>query len=273
LLCSGLSVDLQIISENHQLSLHAIHQPHRIIRCIVRITDRFCGELNQDRPSMVFSLEMSAFQLMQRLIFGRAKFALGNLARGYTPNKGDLLRIQRAAMEISSSKLFVDDTPGITINELRVKARRKKRDEGIEFIAIDYLQLMKAKTKQAEGSREREIAEISAGIKGLSKELGIPILILAQLNRGPEGRSGKNLGVPRMSDLRESGAIEQDADLVGLLYRKSYYVENEEEKEEVSKEANLILAKNRNGETGDVPMTFIAELMRFENPTFQNSQK
>ena len=123
---------------------------------------------------------------------------------------------------------------------------------------------MKSRTKQAEGSREREIAEISAGIKGLAKELAIPILILAQLNRGPESRTGKNVGVPRMSDLRESGSIEQDADMVGLLYRTAYYAEDAQEKEEQAGKAELVLAKNRNGETGHIPLTFIADLMRFE---------
>ena len=161
--------------------------------------------------------------------------------------------------------MFIDDTPGITINEVRAKARRKKRDEGLEFIAIDYLQLMRSRTKQAENSREREIAEISAGIKSLAKELQVPIVILAQLNRGPETRSGKSVGVPRMSDLRESGSIEQDADMVGLLYRSAYYAEDEEEKEAEAGKAELVLAKNRNGETGHVPLTFIANLMRFES--------
>ncbi len=229
---------------------------------MMNIVEHICVDLG--KPSMVFSCEMSAFQIVQRLVFARSKFAMGQLNRGYTPNKGDLQRIQRAAMEVSAAKLFIDDTPGISINELRAKARRKKRDEDIQFIAIDYLQLMKSRTKQAENSREREIAEISAGIKGLAKELGLPILILAQLNRGPEGRTGKSLGVPRMSDLRESGSIEQDADMVGLLYRSAYYAEDDQEREEKAGEANLLLAKNRNGETGDVPLTFIAELMRFE---------
>jgi len=229
---------------------------------MMNIVEHVC--LAESKPSMVFSCEMSAFQLVQRLVFARAKFALSQLSRGYSPNKGDLQRIQRAALDVTGSKLFIDDTPGISINELRAKSRRKKRDEDIQFIAIDYLQLMKSRTRQAENSREREIAEISAGIKGLAKELNIPILILAQLNRGPEGRTGKSLGVPRMSDLRESGSIEQDADMVGLLYRSAYYADSEEEKEAEAGKANLVLAKNRNGETGDVPLTFIAELMRFE---------
>ena len=230
---------------------------------MMNIVEHIC--LGHGKPSMVFSCEMSAFQLVQRLMFSRAKFAVSQLSRGYTPNKGDLQRIQHAAMETATAKLFIDDTPGITINELRAKARRKKRDENIQLIAIDYLQLMKSRTRQAENSREREIAEISAGIKGLAKELKIPIVILAQLNRGPESRTGKSLGVPRMSDLRESGAIEQDADLVGLLYRTAYYAETPEDKEAEAGKAELVLAKNRNGATGHIPLTFIADLMRFES--------
>lgn len=226
---------------------------------MMNIVEHVC--ITDAKPCMVFSCEMTAFQLVQRVIFTRAKFALSQLSRGYKPSKGDLQRIQRAAVETSAAKLFIDDTPGISINELRAKARRKKRDEDIQFIAIDYLQLMKSRTKQAENSREREIAEISAGIKGLAKELGIPILILAQLNRGPEARAG---GTPRMSDLRESGAIEQDADMVGLLYRTAYYAETADDKAESAGKAELVLAKNRNGETGHIPLTFVADLMRFE---------
>ena len=229
---------------------------------MMNMVEHVCIDLA--KPSLVFSCEMAAFQLVQRLVFTRAKFSLSQLSRGYAPNKGDLQRIQRAAMEIAAAKLFIDDTSGITINELRAIARRRKRDEDIQFIAIDYLQLMKSRTKQAENSREREIAEISAGIKGLAKELGLPIVILAQLNRGPEGRAGKSLGVPRMSDLRESGAIEQDADLVGLLYRSAYYADSAEDKAAEEGKAELVLAKNRNGETGNIPLTFIANLMRFE---------
>ena len=229
---------------------------------MMNIVEHIC--IDQERPTMVFSCEMSALQLVQRLLYARAKFAVSQLSRGYTPTKHDLLRVQRASLEIAASKLFIDDTPGISINELRAKARRKKRDENLQFIAIDYLQLLKSRTKQAENSREREIAEISAGIKGLAKELSLPILILAQLNRGPENRTGKSLGMPRMSDLRESGAIEQDADMVGLLYRTAYYAETPEEKDAEEGKAELVLAKNRNGETGHVPLTFIADLMRFE---------
>ena len=130
------------------------------------------------------------------------------------------------------------------------------------MIAIDYLQLMKSNTKQAQNSREREIAEISAGLKAIAKELNIPVIVLAQLNRGPENRTG---GSPKMSDLRESGAIEQDADMIGLLYRSAYYADSEEERQEQDGIAALTIAKNRNGATGEIPLTFIKGLMRFEN--------
>ena len=229
---------------------------------MMNIVENIC--LDQGKPCMVFSCEMSSAQLVQRLLFARAKFAASQLSRGYSPKKQELERIRNSSVQIMNSKLFIDDTAGISINELRAKARRKKRDEDIQFIAIDYLQLLKSRTKQAENSREREIAEISGGIKALAKELNIPILILAQLNRGPEGRTGKSLGIPRMSDLRESGAIEQDADLVGLLYRSKYYAENDEDRAALEGKAELVLAKNRNGETGGIPLTLIEEMMRFE---------
>jgi len=220
-----------------------------------------------EKAALVFSVEMSQNQLVSRLIASRAKFAMSQLSRGYPPNHGDLQRIQRAAYDTASAKdrLIVDQRPDITINQIRARGRRAKRDFGIEFIAIDYLQLIKSKSKQADGSREREIAEISSGIKALAKELGIPILILAQLNRGPETRTGKKHGVPRMSDLRESGAIEQDADVVGLLYRDAYYAEDEKSKDAAAGYAQLNIAKNRNGETGTIHLTFIAELMCFES--------
>lgn len=224
--------------------------------------------ITSGKPAMVFSCEMSTVQIVQRLVFSRARFEFQKLTRGYQPNKGDLQRIKQASAEIASSKLFIDDTAGISINDLRAKARRKHRDEGISVIAVDYLQLMRSTTKQASNSREREIAEISGGLKALAKELNIPVIVLAQLNRGPEGRTGSSLGVPRMSDLRESGSIEQDADMVGLLYRKVYYVDNQEERDEDDGEAELVLAKNRNGPTGNVPLTFLPALMRFETRAF-----
>jgi replicative DNA helicase len=228
---------------------------------MMNIVEHIC--VSNEIPSMVFSLEMTRFQIMQRLIFSRAKYH-DQINRGIKPDVGDLQRIKRAALEINAAKLFIDDTAGISINELRAKARRKKREHDIQFIAIDYLQLMRSTSKQAQGNREREIAEISSGVKALAKELCIPIVILAQLNRGPESRTGKDRGKPRVSDLRESGSVEQDADRIGLLYRPEKYAEAEDEKTALHGIARLDLAKNRDGETGIIPLTFIGELMRFE---------
>ncbi len=220
---------------------------------------------NQGGRSMVFSLEMSRREILRRLLYSRSKFAVPQLSRGYTPIKADLQRIQRAAMEMIQAGIIIDDQPAITINELRAKARRRHREKPLSLLAIDYLQLMRSTSKQAQNSREREISEISAGVKGLAKELQVPIILLAQLNRGPESRTGKAHGKPRMSDLRESGSIEQDADAVGLLYREDYYAEDPIEKEACAGRSKLILDKNRNGETGQVPLTFIASLTRFED--------
>lgn len=226
---------------------------------VMNIVEHIC--LDAKLPSMFFSCEMTSEQIVQRLLFARARYAISNLRNGFTPTKADLVKIKNAAQEIAESKLFIDDTAGISISELRAKARRKKKEEDIQVIAIDYLQLMKSTSKQAQSSREREIAEISAGLKALAKELAIPVIVLAQLNRGPENRGGS----PRMSDLRESGSIEQDADMIGLLFRTAYYAENQEDRDEQDGIAELNLAKNRNGPTGSIPLTFIKELMRFEN--------
>ena len=212
-------------------------------------------------PSLVFSAEMSIDAIVDRMIYSRAKFAKSKLLREHTMDKGELARIKRACLEIAAAPLFIDDKSGPTIGYIRAKARRMVREHGIKLIGIDYLQLCKGESKQAVNSREREIAEISAGLKALAKDLGIPVVVLAQLNRGVEKRGksdGKN-ALPVMSDLRESGAIEQDADQIALLWRADY------QGEEDTGEACLDLAKNRNGPTGRIPLTFIKELARFES--------
>ncbi len=221
--------------------------------------------LDVKRPVLIFSCEMPSQQLVERLLFARSGVSKQTILQNNgSVNKEDMKRLKYAIAELRASKLVIDDTSAISIAELRAKARRVMRDHpDLCCIGIDYLQLMRSQTKQAQNSREREIAEISGGLKALSKELNIPIITLAQLNRGPENRPGKNKGVPMMSDLRESGAIEQDADMIGLLYRSAYYAEDDEERETVGTDANLALAKNRNGPTGDIPLTFTAELMRF----------
>lgn len=226
-----------------------------------------CVTIEQGLPALVFSCEMSRHALTQRVLYSIAKISAAAVVKGFNPNKGELQRIQRAGMDLARAPLHIDDTEAITITALRAKARRRHRKEGLRLIAIDYLQLLKSTSRQAQNSREREIAEISAGIKALAKELGLPIIVLAQLNRSPESRGGKNApaGIPRMSDLRESGSIEQDADLIGLLYRSAYYAETDEAREAEAGHAELILAKNRTGETGRIPLTFIEEFTRFES--------
>lgn len=220
--------------------------------------------IDQEFPAMVFSCEMSRDKLVKRLIHTRARISMSEVKAGFNPVKGDLLRIERAAVEVARAPLMIDETQAISITALRAMARRHHRKVGLHLIAIDYLQLLTSRTKQALNSREREISEISAGIKALAKELKVPIILLAQLNRGPEIRGGKSsAGIPRMSDLRESGAIEQDADKVGLLYRSAYYAETPEAREAEAGRAEIIISKNRNGETGSIPMTFIEKFTQF----------
>ena len=221
--------------------------------------------LEEKKPVLVFSCEMPSVQLVERLLYARSGVSKQQLvAQQGKLSPDDMKRLHAAISEYKKSSLVIDDTAAISISELRAKARRVlKEHPELCAIGIDYLQLMRSNTKQAQNSREREIAEISGGLKSLAKELNLPIIVLAQLNRGPENRTGKNKGTPMMSDLRESGAIEQDADMIGLLYRSAYYAEDDEERETVGTDANLALAKNRNGPTGDVPLSFVAELMRF----------
>jgi replicative DNA helicase len=216
------------------------------------------------KPIAVFSLEMSSQQLVQRLLCSRARVNLGRVRDGFLSER-DFPALQTAASKLAESKIFIDDTSGLTILELRAKARRLKSQHDIQAIFIDYLQLLRSATKRAQDNRQLEIAEISAGLKALAKELNIPVMVLAQLNRNPEQRTGDSRGRPRLSDLRESGSIEQDADLVGLLVREEYYADTEEEKKEVAGKATLIIAKQRNGPVGEVPLTFLKEYTRFEN--------
>lgn len=219
--------------------------------------------LELKKPVAVFSLEMSSQQLVQRLLCSRARVSLSRLRDGFLSER-DFPAITSAGARLADSKMFIDDSPGLSILELRAKARRLKSQHDIQAIFIDYLQLLRSTSRRAQDNRQLEIAEISSGIKALAKELNIPIVVLAQLNRNPESRSGESKGRPRLSDLRESGSIEQDADLVGLLVREEYYAESDSERQEASGKATLIIAKQRNGPVGDVPLTFLKEFTRFE---------
>ena len=211
----------------------------------------------------VFSLEMSSQQLVQRILCSRAKVDLQRVRNGFLSER-DFPNLTAAASQVAAAKMFIDDTPGLTITELRAKARRLKSQNDIQLIVIDYLQLLRSMSRRAQDNRQLEISEISAGIKALAKELALPIIVIAQLNRQPDARA-KEGGRPRLSDLRESGSIEQDADLVGLLVRPEYYETDDEAKQERAGEAELIIAKQRNGPTGDVPLTFLKQYTRFES--------
>lgn len=242
---------------------------------LLDVADHLAVEL--ERGGLIFSLEMNRRQLLKRMIYKRARVSASKVDKGYRPCKGELQRIRLAAVRINGSSLVIDEREGLTITQIRSKARRVKRalqakGKDLYWIGLDYLQLAKSNSKQAQGNREREISEVSAGLKGMAKELNIPVIILAQLNRGPESRQSsksgdkkkEDRGAPRMSDLRESGSIEQDADYVGLLYRSQYYADGED-KEAVGGQSYFDLPKNRHGETGKVNLTFIGEFSKFES--------
>jgi replicative DNA helicase len=217
--------------------------------------------INEKLPVGVFSLEMSSQQLVQRLLCSRARVNLQKVRDGFLGER-DFPSLTAAASKLAEAKIFIDDSASLTILELRAKARRLKAQQDVQLIVIDYLQLLRSTSRRAQDNRQLEISEISAGIKALAKELKIPVIVVAQLNRQPEQRSG---GKPRLSDLRESGSIEQDADLVGLLVRPEIYEEDEEARAEKAGEAELIIAKQRNGPVGEIPLTFLKEFTRFED--------
>jgi replicative DNA helicase len=216
--------------------------------------------IDQNVPVGVFSLEMSADELVKRLLCSRARVNLHTIRNGFLAER-DFHPLTSAASLLMKAPLYIDDTAGLTINQVRARARRMHSQFGIKLLVIDYLQLMRAPSRRADQSRQVEVTDISGGVKALAKELSIPIIVLSQLNRQPDSRDE---GKPRLSDLRESGAIEQDADLVGLLVRPEVYADEGDKAAEKGK-ATLIIAKQRNGPTGDVKLTFLNEYTRFED--------
>ncbi len=217
--------------------------------------------IDQNIPVGVFSLEMSSEELVKRLLCSRAKVNLRAVRDGFLAER-DFHPLTSAASQLMKAPLYIDDSAGLTINQVRARARRMHLQFGIRLLVVDYLQLMRAPSRRADTSRQAEVADISAGIKSLAKELGIPVIVLSQLNRQPESRDE---GKPRLSDLRESGSIEQDADLVGLLVRPEAYEDDEDKRAALKGKATLIIAKQRNGPTGDVDLTFLSEYTRFED--------
>lgn len=221
-----------------------------------------------NKPGLIFSLEMSSIQIASRIFSMESGIPISQFQRrGIDPEQ--FLAAQNTCAKLINSNLFIDDTAGITLTELRSKARKLKRQKGIEWMVIDYLQLMSG-DKGAKGmNREQEISTISRGVKSLAKELKIPIIALSQLSRAVESRGGDKK--PQLSDLRESGAIEQDADIVLFLHRPEYYgVTQYEDGSSTAGEAELIFAKHRNGATGSEVLRFVAHLTKFENlnPSF-----
>ncbi len=225
--------------------------------------DAFASPGSKRVPVAVFSLEMSKNALTQRLLSARSGVDLQRIRSGQIG--GDWQAINRACGELHDTPIIIDDTPGLTILQLRARARRLAQQFGIKCIIIDYLQLLTSPGAARE-SRQVEVSTISRGIKALAREMSMPVICLAQLNRGTEQREGNR---PRMSDLRESGSIEQDADVVALLHREEYYHRNDPDWAEENPDkvglAELILAKQRNGPTGIVKLTWDTATTRFKN--------
>ncbi len=217
--------------------------------------------IDQKLPVGVFSLEMGSESLVLRMLCSRARVNLRNIREGFFSER-DFPKITAAAGKLANAPLYIDDTGGLSILQLRAKARRMWQQYGIKLFIIDYLQLLHSTARRAE-NRQQEIADISSGVKSLAKELNVPVIVLSQLNRELEKDKSRK---PRMSDLRESGSIEQDADLIGLLYKPSAGDEDEGPSvEQETVQVNLLIAKQRNGPTGDVALTFLKTYTRFES--------
>jgi replicative DNA helicase len=215
-------------------------------------------------PVGVFSLEMTSESLVLRMLCSRSRVNMRNVRDGFLAER-DFPKLTAAAGQLAKAPLFIDDTSGLSILQLRAKARRMHQQNAIKLFVIDYLQLLHSTSRRAE-NRQQEIADISNGIKALAKELRVPVIVLSQLNRELEKDKNRK---PRMSDLRESGSIEQDADLIGLLYKPSSGDEEEAGggggPDDDAVAVNLLVAKQRNGPTGDVNLTFFKSLTRFES--------
>ncbi|MGQ0613140.1 MAG: replicative DNA helicase [Planctomycetaceae bacterium] len=215
--------------------------------------------LLERKPVVVFSLEVSRKHLVRNMLCARSRVELQKVRRGNL-DKTDLDRLTHAAGELMEAPIFIDDSPVTSPITLRAKARRLKQKHGLGLVVVDYLQLME--TGKAE-NRQQEIAQISRQLKGMARELEVPVIAISQLNRSVDSREDRR---PRMSDLRESGALEQDADLILFLFREEVYRQTEENRGL----AELIVAKQRNGPIGSVPLLFFGNVLRFENAAFRD---
>ena len=219
--------------------------------------------INHEKAIGFFSLEMSSEQLVSRLIASEAELSASKLRRGDLKDY-EMVQLHEKIKQLSDAQIYIDDTPALTVFELRAKARRLVKNHNVEIIIIDYLQLMSAGGNA--GNREQEISTISRSLKGIAKELKIPVIALSQVNRGVESRTGTGSKRPMLSDLRESGAIEQDADIVTFIYRPEYYKIYEWDNGDDSRsQAEIIIAKHRNGALENVRLKFTAEFAKFSD--------
>jgi replicative DNA helicase len=213
-------------------------------------------------PVAIFTLEMSKGQLVQRMLCSRARFSTYKMRTGHI-SEHEYGNLAIAVGPLSEAKIFLDDSPSLGVLQMRAKARRLKARENVGLVIVDYLQLMQG--PKASESRQQEISVISRSLKGLAKELNLPVVALSQLSRAVEIRGGERR--PQLADLRESGAIEQDADLVMFVSRPEFYgVAQFRDGKSTEGIAEIIVSKHRNGPTGDIRLTFIKDYARFENP-------
>jgi replicative DNA helicase len=224
----------------------------------LNVAQHIATNATDPRTVAVFSLEMSRESLLTRLICSSARVDQQKFRAGYL-NHDERRRLQQAAMSMVEAPLFIDDTAGTHLMDIHAKLRRLQAEHGLGCVVVDYLQLMNSKGRSE--NRQQEVSTISRGLKLMAKELRIPFIVLSQLSRAPETRPGDHR--PQLSDLRESGSIEQDADLVAFIYREEVY---NRDREDLKGKAKLIIAKQRNGPTGDVNLVFLREYTKFENP-------
>ncbi len=219
--------------------------------------------INHKSPIGIFSLEMSSDQLVNRLISSESEIPSGKLRKGNL-EEYEFVQLHEKIRDLAEAPIYIDDTPGLSVFELRAKARRLVKNHGVHIIIVDYLQLMTAGGNKS-GNREQEISTISRSLKGIAKELKIPVIALSQVNRGVESRTSTSKR-PILADLRESGAIEQDADIVTFIYRPEYYKIYEWENSDDSRgQAEIIIAKHRNGSLENIRLKFISNLAKFSD--------
>jgi len=225
----------------------------------LNIAQHVAMDPNQKNTVAIFSLEMSKESLLTRMICASARVDQQKFRAGYL-NQDERRRLQKAAADIVQAPLFIDDTPGVNLMDVHAKLRRLRNEHGLALVIVDYLQLMSSRSRHE--NRNQEVSALSRGFKLLAKELNVPMLVLSQLSRAPETRPGDHR--PQMSDLRESGSIEQDADVIGFIYREEVY---KQDREDLRGLAELLLSKQRNGPTGKINLVFLREFTKFENRT------